>query len=221
MKDAPGRLEFFPQFAREEALRGLEGFSHIWLIFLFHDNMGREKNGDIGNKRSWSPMVRPPRLGGNKKVGVFASRSPFRPNPIGMSVVRLETIDMTAKGPVLNLSGVDMLDNTPILDIKPYLPYSDVIPGATDGFAKGKPKTLLKVGFSERAMAEIRARQSGEPNLLSIITGVLENDPRPAYKAEGNSDDEGERIFGIRLFDFDLKWRIRDGQITVIDLEPV
>ena len=126
VKDAPGVLTFKKEFARPEAVRGLEGFSHIWVIFVFHANINKDTNVAEAVKNSWSPMVRPPRLGGNKKVGVFASRSPFRPNPIGMSCVKLESIELTQKGPILNLSGVDLLDDTPVLDIKPYVPKFDV-----------------------------------------------------------------------------------------------
>ncbi|MFU8770170.1 MAG: tRNA (N6-threonylcarbamoyladenosine(37)-N6)-methyltransferase TrmO, partial [Desulfotignum sp.] len=117
---APGRLVFDPAFSSRYAVRDLTGFSHIWLVFVFHQALDRP----------WSALVRPPRLGGNKKVGVFATRSPFRPNPIGMSAVKLEAVEQTAQGPVLHLSGVDILDNTPVLDIKPYLPWADAIPGA-------------------------------------------------------------------------------------------
>ncbi|MCP4116384.1 MAG: tRNA (N6-threonylcarbamoyladenosine(37)-N6)-methyltransferase TrmO [Desulfobacteraceae bacterium] len=209
--DAPARLVFTPEFAREEAVRGLEEFSHVWLIFLFHET--RAKNG------SWSPMVRPPRLGGNKKVGVFATRSPFRPNPMGMSAVRLESVEICDKGPVLHLSGVDILDQTPILDIKPYLPYSDIIPDARNGFAPAPPRTGLEVQFSEPAMARIREKEKTIPNLLSIITGILENDPRPAYRSGRKSDPESGRISGIRLFDFDLKWTVEKDVIRVLDLE--
>lgn len=210
VKEATARLEFFPEFAREEAVRSLTGFSHIWLLFIFHKAYGKTKVG-------WSPMVRPPRLGGNKKVGVFASRSPFRPNPIGMSCVRLNRVEMTEHGPVLHLSGVDILDKTPILDIKPYLPYSDSLPDAKDGFAQGPPHPGLIVTYSKKAITQIKEKNI--PNLEAIITGILSNDPRPAYSGGKTADNEG-RIRGIRLFDFDLKWQVVDDGARVLSLDP-
>ena len=218
---APGMLEFFPEFARPEAVRGLEQFSHIWLIFIFHKAL--KKDG------KWSAMVRPPRLGGNKKVGVFASRSPFRPNPVGMSCVRLEEIDFTAKGPVLHLTGVDILDQTPVLDIKPYLPYSDRLDTAQDGFAPAPENRMCRISFSKTAAAQIRKREKQIPDLPAIITQVLENDPRPAYsnarfsRIEEDARKAGrykDRVYGIRLFDFDLKWQAQGNKIQVLCLDP-
>ncbi len=209
VKQAPGKLVFFPEFAREEAVRELDGFSHIWLLFCFHRSLDKDGN------RTWSPMVRPPRLGGNQKVGVFASRSPFRPNPIGMSCVRLESVEMTDKGPVLHLSGVDLLDQTPVLDIKPYLPYSDVVEDARDGFAPFAPQAGLEVVFSDEARTQVAARRD-IPDLENIIKGILENDPRPAYAAGTQSD----RIYGTRLFDFNLRFRFKGKTAHVLSLDP-
>ncbi|MGD9824618.1 tRNA (N6-threonylcarbamoyladenosine(37)-N6)-methyltransferase TrmO [Desulfobacter sp.] len=219
---APGMLEFLPEFARPEAVRGLEQFSHIWLVFVFHKAV---KKGE-----KWSPMVRPPRLGGNKKVGVFASRSPFRPNPIGISCVRLEGIESTPKGPVLHLTGVDILDQTPVLDIKPYLPYSDRLDTARDGFAPAPDNKTCQVSFSDTAATQIREREKTIPHLLTIITQVLENDPRPTYCVTHFSNSEKDtrtdvpeenRIYGIRLFDFDLKWQAAGNKIRVLYIDPV
>ncbi len=162
-------------------------------------------------------MVRPPRLGGNKKVGVFASRSPFRPNPIGMSAVGLESIEITARGPVLHLKGVDILDQTPVVDIKPYLPYSDIIPHATGGFAPKPPKPGFIINFSDKALTQCTLLEKEIPDLRSIITQVLENDPRPGYCTQNR--DEPDRTYGIRLFDFDLKWVVINGNIQVICLD--
>jgi tRNA-Thr(GGU) m(6)t(6)A37 methyltransferase TsaA len=218
---APGMLEFLPEFARPEAVRGLEQFSHIWLIFLFH--------GAVKKDGKWSAMVRPPRLGGNKKVGVFASRSPFRPNPIGMSCVRLKDIELTAKGPMLHLAGVDILDQTPVLDIKPYLPYSDRLDTARDGFAPAPDNKTCRVNFSGTAAAQIREREKTIPNLQTIITQVLENDPRPAYgnarfsrkkKDSRAAQMDKKRVYGIRMFDFDLKWQASGNKIQVLYLDP-
>jgi len=206
VKAAKATLEFYPEFAREEAVRELERFTHVWLVFLFHKNMEKGKN-------SWSPMVRPPRLGGNKKVGVFASRSPFRPNPIGLSCLALNTVEITKTGPILHLSGVDILDQTPVLDIKPYLPYSDIIPTAGDGFAQGAPEVKQRVCFTKEALDQIEAKNI--PDLRKIIEGVLEQDPRPAY----NQNDKTGRIYGIRIFDLDVKWTITRDGIEVLALE--
>ncbi|WDP91998.1 MAG: tRNA (N6-threonylcarbamoyladenosine(37)-N6)-methyltransferase TrmO [Desulfobacter sp.] len=205
---ARGTLEFYPEFAREEAVRELERFSHIWLVFLFHKNMKKEKP-------QWSPMVRPPRLGGNKKVGVFASRSPFRPNPIGLSCVALDRVEITDRGPMLHLSGVDILDKTPVLDIKPYIPYSDILPDARDGFAQGPPPVRLRVGFSDRAEAQVREKEKEFPEIRTVITGMLENDPRPAYAG----DNDPERIYGIRVFDVDVKWMVNGKAVDVVSLD--
>ena len=206
VKDTPSSLVFEPEFARSEAVRELEGFSHIWLVFVFHQS----------EPGQWQAMVRPPRLGGNKKVGVFASRSPFRPNPIGMSAVRLESIEQTDQGPVLHLKGADILDQTPVLDIKPYLPYSDIIPDAVGGFAPAQPDPNLAITFSPQALAQCREREARFPGLKHIIIQLLEQDPRPAYYDETREN----RTFGTRIFDFDLKWTHRAQSIHVIRLEP-
>ncbi len=204
---ARATLEFYPQFAREDTVRELEHFSHIWLIFLFHKNIK-------GTQKTWSPMVRPPRLGGNKKVGVFASRSPFRPTPLGLSCVVLDRIEMSDKGPILHLSGVDILDQTPVLDIKPYIPYSDSLPQARDGFAQGKPPIRLAVEFSTTADTQIKEKEKQFSDIRAIIIGMLENDPRPAY----STDNDGKRIFGIRIFDVDVKWRVKKNIAKVLCL---
>lgn len=217
VKDAPATLVFEPEFARPEAVRELSGFSHIWILFVFHQS-----------PPGWQPMVRPPRLGGNQKVGVFASRSPFRPNPIGMSPVRLKAVEQTAQGPVLHLRGADILDQTPVLDIKPYLPWSDIIQDATGGFAPQAPGSGPKVEFSSPALAQCRERGKKIPNLEALVIQILKNDPRPGYfKAHENKTDppgepgDPDRIFGMRLFDFDLKWTHRGERIFVIGLDPV
>lgn len=221
VKEAPGQLVFYPEYAREEAVRGLEQFSHIWLVFVFHQAMrekegqGRSRSTQSWSTRSWSPMVRPPRLGGNQKVGVFASRSPFRPNPIGLSCVKLVSIAATDQGPVLNLAGVDLMDGTPILDIKPYLPYSDILPTATDGFAPGPPPKGNEVFFSPKALQDLDSHPE-IPDLKAIITGILANDPRPAYAADRSED----RVYGIRLFDLDLKFRFEGNRVLVLALDP-
>ncbi len=196
------QLELLPPYNRPEAVKGLEGFSHIWVSFLFH--------GVIAGK--WSPTVRPPRLGGNARVGVFASRSTHRPNPLGLSVVELERIEFD-EGVVLHLRGGDLLDGTPVLDIKPYIPYADIIPEARAGFAPEPPETC-EVRFSEVAEAALVARADEHPELRELITQLLAQDPRPGYR---RGEDEG-REYGMRLYDFDLRWRVADGVAEVLAL---
>lgn len=204
---ARSRLELLPPFDREEALRGLEGFSHVWLVFVFHQNP----------REPWRPTVRPPRLGGNQRLGVFASRSGFRPNPIGLSVARLEGIERHAGRLGLDLRGTDLLDGTPVLDIKPYLPYADCPPDALGGYAAETPPPRLEVVFSDAATIAIEQRERFVPQLRALITQLLESDPRPAYYDEKRPG----RTLGIRLFDFDLRWRVEDDRAVVLELaEP-
>lgn len=199
VSSARGVIELLAPFDRPEMLMGLEAFSHLWIIWRFH-GIPQEQ---------WKPTVRPPRLGGNKRVGVFASRSPYRPNPIALSVVKLDAID----GSSIEVSGVDMMEGTPVLDIKPYVPYADCIPQATQGFAKGPPEALLGVTFSETAESQLQQRDhSGE--LRQLIVGVLQIDPRPAYKRHQNGE------YGFRLHDFDLRWSVSaDQQVEVLSLD--
>jgi tRNA-Thr(GGU) m(6)t(6)A37 methyltransferase TsaA len=184
-------LSLTGDFNREEIVRGLEGFSHLWLSFVFHQAI----------KEQWKPMVRPPRLGGNKKVGVFASRSPFRPNPIGLSVVKLNSIEFSQKECRIYISGADLLDNTPILDIKPYLPYVDSIESAIGGFAKSKPTENSKVCFSAAAQDFIAKNAHSYPELEQLIEQVLAQSPEPAYQKDS------DRVYGISLYDLNIRWR--------------
>ena len=207
VKGATATLELLSPYDRTEALEGLEAFSHLWVIFVFHASL----------KETWKATVRPPRLGGNKRVGVFASRSMYRPNPIGLSVVELERIDTTTEQPRLFLKGVDLLDGTPVLDIKPYLPYVDAIPNAHGGYAHGSPQPRLQVNFSATAAAQCASYEHTYPNLRTLIIQVLELDPRPAYYDEQHSGKE----FGMRLLDFDIKWCIEGEQVEVLAIEKV
>jgi len=178
----------------EESVRGLEYFSHIWVQFIFHQT----------KKKGWKTMVRPPRLGGNKKVGVFASRSTFRPNPIGLSVVELENIELQKSRVVLHLRGCDLLDETPILDIKPYLPYAESIPDAKAGFASTKPE-LVEVNFTDLANVQCeKASQRLGENIHILITQILALDPKPSYQ---NINSQTDRIYRMKLYDFDLSWQ--------------
>lgn len=190
---------------REESIRGLSEFSHIWVLFVFHEAI----------KEDWKPMVRPPRLGGNEKVGVFASRSPYRPNPIGQSVIKLLGISKsTVKSKeqwILDIEGSDLLDKTPILDIKPYLPYADSIESAVGGFAKEKPPSDSLVEFSDQATAKLVAHQDSLPNLRVLITQVLQQQPQPAYHGDN-------RTYGFKLYNLNIRWELRK---KVTDLLPV
>lgn len=206
VKEARGSLELLPPYNRPEAVSELEGYSHIWLQFVFHKTMRSE----------WQATVRPPRLGGNRRVGVFASRSPFRPNPIGLSVVRLDAVTADDSGVVLELSGLDLMDGTPVLDVKPYVPYVDSIPDASSGFAPAPPEQVFEVAFSALAETQLRQRRDCEQLRLFIVS-LLQLDPRPAYSGDGDSG----RVYGARLYDFDLRWRLVGGRVEVLELAPV
>ncbi|GLX80182.1 tRNA (N6-threonylcarbamoyladenosine(37)-N6)-methyltransferase TrmO [Thalassotalea insulae] len=191
---AKGKITLTGDANNVELVRGLEQFSHIWLLFIFH---GTAEQG-------WKPLVRPPRLGGNKKLGVLATRSTFRPNPIGMSVVKLDEIKVNNKQVELHISGLDLLDNTPIIDIKPYIPYSDALTTANAGFADQAPDNKLDVHFTLAAQSTLQQLNDKIPELKSLITQVLAQDPRPAYKqAKGDN-----KIYGIRLYQRNIKWRL-------------
>lgn len=205
VKEARGELQFVEPYNRPEAVVGLEGYSHVWLQFVFHQAV----------RDAWQPMVRPPRLGGNKRVGVFASRAPFRPNPLGLSVVKLEAVRAQEGEVLLELAGLDLLDGTPVLDVKPYVSYVDSIPDARSGFASAPPTVRFQVRFSALAEGQLLSRHDPD-QLRRFITRVLEIDPRPAYA--GNT--QPDRIYGIRLYDFDLRWRVDGDQIEVLELAP-
>ncbi len=187
-----GRIVFMPEYKNEDALRGLSGFSHIWVIWRFN---GFEKD-------TWSPTVRPPRLGGNKRMGVFATRSPNRPNPIGLSLLKLDKIENGE----LYVSGIDMRDGTAIYDIKPYLKITDCRPDATDGFAEDTAEQKAKVVFECDTDMLTEAE-------LATITQMLEQDPHPAYKTEP------ERVYGMRYKKFNITFGISDGTVTVKEIE--
>ncbi|TGV20510.1 tRNA (N6-threonylcarbamoyladenosine(37)-N6)-methyltransferase TrmO [Pseudoalteromonas sp. MEBiC 03607] len=202
--EAKAKLVFSRDFNREEFVRGLDEFSHIWLLFRFHETADK----------GYSAMVRPPRLGGNERKGVFATRATFRPNAIGMSAVKLQGIEYKNGQLSLLLSGIDLLDGTPILDIKPYLPYSDAMTDATAGFADTRPETDMSVEFSDEALAFIE-KQTEQPELKAFISNVLKQDPRPAYKKQRDS----EQSYGMTLYDFNIRWHVKDNHNTVISIE--
>jgi tRNA-Thr(GGU) m(6)t(6)A37 methyltransferase TsaA len=199
---ARATLELLPPHAQPETVRGLEGFSHLWLLFVFHGiPAGR-----------WQPTVRPPRLGGNQRMGVFATRSTFRPNPIGLSAVMLERIEVNAGRVVLHLAGVDVLDGTPVLDIKPYLPYADCIPEAVGGFANDAPTQLREVAFSPAAAAFCATWPNGD--LRELITQILRQDPRPAYAHA----DSTVRRYGMTLYHCEVHWEMREQAAHVTEI---
>jgi tRNA-Thr(GGU) m(6)t(6)A37 methyltransferase TsaA len=205
VNSAKGTITLIGDANNAELVRDLEQFSHIWILFVFH---GTQEQG-------WKPLVRPPRLGGNKKVGVLATRSTFRPNPIGMSVVKLESIDIKEQQVILHISSMDLLDQTPVIDIKPYVPYSDAIPHANAGFAQSQPSTDLQVTFNEQADTALIKHSKTFPDLALFIEQVLAQDPRPAYK-QGKSDD---KIYGMNLYYLNIQWKMRGlTSIEVIEI---
>ncbi len=193
-----GRIVFEKEYRNPEALKGLDEFSHIWLIWQFSESVREE----------WSPTVRPPMLGGNKRMGVFATRSPFRPNPIGLSCVKLERIEYTrSEGPVLYVSGCDLMDGTPIYDIKPYLPFADSHPDASGGFAERTDDRTVSVVFPEKLLALIPEKKR------SALINVLEQDPRPTYQSDP------ERIYGFGFSGFEIRFTVCDKVLTVVSAE--
>lgn len=202
--EVPASIEIKTEYSKDDAFRELESFSHIWVIFVFHG---------VDNK--WNSMVRPPRLGGNKRVGVFASRSMFRPNPIGLSVVELKSIERKANSVVLNIIGGDFLDQTPVLDIKPYIPYSDAIKQATAGYAIEQPPVKLSVVFSPQASIQISDVQKLYPEIKNVIRQVLQLDPRPAYQEHKDIKSD----YAIKLYQYDIKWQVDESGIIVTDIK--
>lgn len=193
-----GEIVFEPKYRNPDALRGIEGFSHLWLIWEFSK----------AKQDGWSATVRPPRLGGNARMGVFATRSPFRPNPLGLSCVKLEGVEYdAARGPVVRVSGVDMLDGTPIYDIKPYVPHADMRADAVGGFADARRDYAVKVEFPEELLAKVPEEKRG------ALAGVLAGDPRPSYQ------DDPDRIYGFGFAGYEVKFRVANGVLTVCDIE--
>ena len=188
---------FEPEYRNPDALRGLEGYTHIWLIWQFSETA----------RQGWSPTVRPPRLGGNTRMGVFASRSPFRPNPVGLSSVRLERIELQSPfGPILHVAGADLMDNTPIYDIKPYLPYVDSHPDAAGGFALQSHEGFLQVNVPSRLLERI------PPDRRDALLAVLAQDPRPAYQ---NTPD---RVYGMEYAGFEIRFTVSGHTLTVCEI---
>ena len=201
VKSAEGQIIFFEEFNDPNYLRGIEQFSHLWLLFRFH------QTADTGH----SPLVRPPRMGGNQKLGVFATRSTFRPNSIGMSVVEFGAVSYQNKQLCLTVKGIDLLDGTPILDIKPYVPYADSITQASGGMAQHSPE-LMAVTFSKQANGQLKKLEQHYPTLSSLIREVLSQDPRPAY----HKDSCADKTYGVTLYDLNIQWQVIDQQNVVL-----
>ena len=201
-----GQIELLKPWNREEALQGLDGFSHLWVVFIFHQA--------IKPIEEWRPTVRPPREGA-KRQGVFATRSPYRPNPIGMSVLSYHGWEKKNGKLFLNVSGLDLIDQTPIIDIKPYLPYADSLPEAVGGFAHDAPQSSqFEVLFTATATQQIQQAKESYPQLTQLITSTLQHNPRPVHF--GNI--EKRKSFGLKLYEFNIQWQIENGVITVLSL---
>ena len=193
-------IVFEPEFRNPDALRGLEDFSHIWLIWQFSEAVRTE----------WTPTVRPPRLGGNARMGVFATRSPFRPNSLGLSCVKIIGIEPTAEnGTVIHVAGADLMDGTPIFDIKPYIPYSDCHPDALGGFTSTAGDFLLKVDFPEELLAKL------PDNKQEAALELLSHDPRPSYQAQS------DRVYGLSFAGYDIRFSVKDGTLFVKEVEQL
>ena len=200
VEDLEATVVFEPEYRNPDALRGLEGFSHLWLIWSFSQAI----------RPHWSPTVRPPRLGGNTRMGVFATRSPFRPNPIGLSSVRLEQIELHPElGPLLHVTGADLMDGTPILDIKPYVPYADSHPRAAGGFAGPDGGPILEVRVPEELLSRVPLDKR------EALLGVLSHDPRPPYQ------QDPDRVYGLDFAGLNIRFSVQDQVLTVRALQPL
>ncbi|OMQ20477.1 tRNA (N6-threonylcarbamoyladenosine(37)-N6)-methyltransferase TrmO [Serratia oryzae] len=205
VEDGGGELVLLPPYNQVEAVRGLSEFSHLWVIFIFHQTM----------EGGWRPTVRPPRLGGNTRMGVFATRSTFRPNPLGMSLIELKGIQTQGGNVVLKLGSLDLVDGTPVIDIKPYLPFAESHPQARAGFAQTAPAGDMPVHFSPQAEQQLQQHLRRYPNLRRFISQVLAQDPRPAYRKA----EDGEREYAVWLLEFNVRWQVINGQTEVLSLD--
>ena len=193
-------VTFEPEYRDASALRGLEGYSHLWLIWHFSESV----------MERWSPTVKPPRLGGNRRMGVFATRSPFRPNPLGLSCVKLLGVEHTAEhGTVLHVGGADLMDGTPIFDIKPYIPYSDSHPDAVGGFTDTAGDFLLEVNFPDNLLSKL------PENKRDAAVGVLSHDPRPSYQRKPG------RVYGLTFAGYDIRFAVEDNTLTVVEVNKL
>ena len=211
LKTLKSTVVFEPEFRNADALRGLDGFSHLWLMWIFSENV----------HDTWKPTVRPPRLGGNTRLGVFATRSSFRPNPIAMSCVKIEKINLTGENaPSIEVSGADLMDGTPIVDIKPYLPYADSVPEAAGGFAEAVRFKKLEVEFAPELLdgTDFAATSAGvkfPAEKKAALVELLSEDPRPAYQRSA------DRVYGFRFADFEIKFKVQGDHLTVVAISPL
>lgn len=197
VKDLRATIQFEPEFRNSDALRGLEGFSHLWLVWIFSENI----------RDTWSPTVRPPRLGGNKRLGVFATRSSFRPNPIALSCVKIEEIRLdNPENPEIIVSGADLMDGTPIVDIKPYLPYADSIPDAKGGFAEAVIGNKIRVNAAPEILNKL------EESKREALLEILAEDPRPHYQ------NDPDRIYGFAFAGHEIKFSVCEDELQLIDI---
>ena len=199
VEEVESTIVFTPPYRNMDALRGMDGYSHLWLVWVFSEAIREE----------WSPTVLPPRLGGKTRMGVFATRSPFRPNPIGLSSVKLLGVEQTREGPVIRVSGADLMDGTPILDIKPYLAYTDSHPGAAGGFSDPVRAYELEVVFPDNWLTML------PPELRKPAMGLLAQDPRPSYQ------NDPDRVYGVAFGGYDLRFRVAEGVLTVCEVEKL
>lgn len=201
---ACAEIHLHGDYAQADSVRGLTEFSHIWVLFIFHETVAA----------GWQPLVRPPRLGGNTRKGVFATRATYRPNGIGMSVVKLESVQADEHGVIIRVRGADWVNGTPVIDIKPYLPYADSIADAQGGFADQRPHTALTTVFSAEAEQQLQLLERHYPELRLLISQVLNQDPRPAYKKAAHQ----EKVYGMSLYDLNIKWQVSNGENQVIQI---
>ena len=206
VQEARGTIEFLPPYNQENLVRGLEQFSHIWVLFVFHLSM----------REHWKGTVRPPRLGGDTRIGVMATRSPFRPNPIGLSVVKLEGIEKRPSHLSLAVTGLDILDGSPVLDVKPYLPYADALANAQGGFAATAPDTsALQVRFADECLGALEFQETRHPGYRALAVKLLAGDPRPAYQ------DLPEKEYDLFLYDTEIAFRCKEGVATVFRISSL
>ncbi|MDI3358972.1 tRNA (N6-threonylcarbamoyladenosine(37)-N6)-methyltransferase TrmO [Lelliottia sp. V89_10] len=205
VKSCGGELHLIPPYNQADAVRGLEAFSHLWVLFIFHQTM----------EGGWRPTVRPPRLGGNARMGVFATRSTFRPNPVGMSLVELKDIRCQKDQVILQLGSLDLVDGTPVVDIKPYLPFAEALPDARASYAQQAPAADMTVGFTPDVDAQLLHLEKRYPRLKDFIVEVLAQDPRPAYRKE----EEAGKTYAVLLLDFNVRWRVTPAGFEVFALE--
>lgn len=205
VKSSGGELHFIAPYNQADAVRGLEDFSHLWVLFVFHQTM----------EGGWRPTVRPPRLGGNARMGVFATRSTFRPNPIGMSLVELKGIRCQKDQVILELGSLDLVDGTPVVDIKPYLPFAEALPDARASYAQQAPLADMPVYFTAELATQLLQLEKHYPRLRDFIVEVLAQDPRPAYRKE----EEAGKTYAVLLLDFNVRWRVTAAGFEVFALE--